>query len=222
MTIPSLNAQFAALHAERERSWPAEQLQRNVAQRAALVAGHDGTPHAQAGDIVASFSLIDTDGRVLDRDTLLANGPAVLIFFRFAGCPACNIALPHYDRLLGPTLARAGIPLVAVSPQTPADPAIVARHGLSLTVASDADNALGDRLGITFEADTPRTLQPGESWIGATTGSNSWRLPKPTVLVIDRDARIRFIDISPDWLKRTEVDAVLAALPELRAEAAAA
>jgi peroxiredoxin len=51
------------------------------------------------------------------------------------------------------------------------------------------------------------------------TGTNSWTLPQPTILVIDTDATVRFVDVSPDWLARTEAETVLAALDGVRAAA---
>ena len=41
----------------------------------------------------------------------------MLVFFRSAGCPACNIALPYYRDELAPGLAALGVRLIAVSPQ---------------------------------------------------------------------------------------------------------
>jgi hypothetical protein len=32
--------------------------------------------------------------------------------------------------------------------------------------------------------------------------------------VLNEDARIRFLDVSPDWLARTDSEAILAALPQ--------
>lgn len=222
MIHESLKASFAALHAQRERDWPPAQLRKNVDTRAALRRAYNPSQHIQPGEIVEDFTLFDSDGREIRRDDLLKDGPAVLIFYRYGGCPACNIALPYYDRHLSPVLAAGGIPLVAVSPQKPADPTLKTRHDLALIVTSDPDNQLGDRLGITFEPDDKPEIKPGDSWIGSIAGTDSWALPQPTVLIIDRDARVRFVAVSPDWLDRPEADAILAALPELTPAAAAA
>ncbi|MGK2908922.1 MAG: peroxiredoxin-like family protein [Sphingobium sp.] len=218
----SLKEKFAALHAERERTWPAEQLAKNVGTRETLVRKYDPRGHVQVGEIVDPFTLTDSEGATLTRDDLLRDGPAVLIFYRYGGCPACNIALPHYNRYLAPALAEAGIPLVAVSPQSPADATLKDRHGISFTIASDKDNALGNRLGITFEPEDKPEVKPGDSWIGSIAGTNSWALPQPTVLILNADASVRFVEVSPDWMKRTEVDRILSQLPEVRAAAVAA
>jgi len=217
----SLNAQFAALHAYREKEWPPEQLRRNVAQREALVRKYAASDHVAEGEIVEPFELIEANRNVLTRDALIENGPAVLIFFRFSGCPACNLALPYYDRTLWPALEERGIRLVAVTPQVPERLDIGERHGLRFTVASDPDNRLGRRLGITFEPEEKPAVGPGGSWIGSSTGTGTWELPQPTVLVLGQDAKALFVDVSPDWLKRTEADRILEVIETIGQAAAA-
>ena len=220
----SLNEQFAALHAERVRTMDPVKLQRNIDQRAALVAAFDPAAVINAGDRVEPFELLDVEGGTITLDALVANGPAVLVFFRFAGCPACNLALPYYQRTLWPTLAARGVRLVAISPQLPGPLRdIRQRHDLGFTVASDPGYALGRRFGINFvpDAATLPEIVPGEPWLGELTGTNSWELPQPTVVIIDRDRTVRFVDVSPDWLVRTESQVILEALGEVRLAAAA-
>lgn len=220
----SLNEQFAALHAERVRTMDPEKLRRNIAQRAALVAAFDPAAVVRPGDRAQPFELRDVEGGGLSRDALIAGGPAVLIFFRFAGCPACNLALPYYHRTLWPALATAGIRLVAISPQVPERLRdIRVRHDLGYTVASDPGNWLARSWGIAFEP-SPQDRPPlvaGEPWIGELTGTGTWELPQPAVVIIGRDAIVRFVAVSPDWLVRTEAHEILEAVGELRLAAAA-
>lgn len=220
----SLTAKFEALHAERQRTWEPAQLQRNIDQRAALVAAFDPGKVVKAGDKVAPFTLELSTGSAVDLDALTRDGPVALVFFRFAGCPACNIALPHYDATLRPALEAAGISLVAVSPHLPEKglDQIRERHDLGFRVASDRGNALGRRFGLTFlPHGDPAIPENDDSWIGALTGTGTWELPQPAVILIDRDHVVQYVDISPDWLVRTEADAVLAALARTELASAA-
>jgi peroxiredoxin len=215
----SLTAQFQALHAERERTWEPDKLRRNVDQRRALVVAFDPAKAVRPGDQVDDFTLELSTGGTISRAQLLAGGPAGLVLFRFAGCPACNLALPYYDRLLWPALNAAGIPLVAVSPQLPEQglDAIRTRHDLRLMVASDRNNALARHFGLTFVPhDDPAPLVNDTTWIGALTGTGTWELPQPAVILIDARGIVRFADVSPDWLVRTEAPAVLEALKTLQ------
>lgn len=215
MSQESLAKLLADLHAERVRTWDPAALKINVDQRATLVEQADPSTWIKAGDRVETFTLLDVEGGELTLKGLTAKGPVVLVFFRFAGCPACNIALPYYERALQPTLKALGVPLVAVSPQLPERLGeIRTRHDLSFKFASDPHNALGRRFGILYTADeaSQAAQRAKGSFIGDTTGTGTWELPQPTVVVIGRDHVVKFADVSPDWLVRTEAEAVLAAV----------
>jgi peroxiredoxin len=220
MSQDSLAKQLADLHAERLRTWDPAALKINIDQRATLVEQADPSAWIKAGDHVEPFTLLDVEGGELTLKGLTARGPAVLVFFRFAGCPACNIALPYYERALQPTLKALGVPLVAVSPQVPERLGeIRIRHGLSFKVATDPGNALGRRFGILYTADeASQAAQRAKGGsIGETTGTGTWDLPQPTVVVIGPDQIVRFADVSPDWLVRTEAEPVIAAVRALAA-----
>jgi peroxiredoxin len=219
----SLTAQFEALHAERVRTWEPAKLAKNVDQRRHLVETFDPAKVVKVGEKIEPFELSDSDGETLTLDSLTKQGPVALIFFRFAGCPACNLALPYYDRQLWPALQAAGINLVAISPHLPEKGLgeIKTRHELGFSVASDRDNALGRRFGITFSRGEVPEGQPTPGWIGELTGTGTAEFPQPAVILIDRDHVARFVDISPDWLVRTEAPEILEAVRQLDIKVAA-
>lgn len=212
----SLRQQLADLHAWREVNMRPEDLRINIDQRRELEETADRSRFIKAGDRVAPFALADADGGEVTLDALLADGPLVLVFFRFAGCPACNIALPHYQRRLYPDLRRLGATLVAVSPQRPDRlQEIRRRHGLEFPVLSDPGNQLGRTFGIVFTANAAsqtHILAKTPGGLPAITGTGTWDLPMPAVVVIGQDRVVRFADVAPDWLARTEAEPVLAAL----------
>jgi peroxiredoxin len=220
MSEDSLNAKFAALHAHRVQTMAPADLANNIQQRAQLVAQADASRFPRPGDKVPDFFVTEVDEGPLSAAALLERGPLVLVFFRFAGCPACNIALPHYAATLAPGLAAQGATLLALSPQLPAAlREIKTRHALPFLVATDPDNRLARHFGISF-LPSPEARTHAESKgndLGATIGTGSWELPMPSVIVIGQDRIIRFADVSPDWLSRTEAETVLAALTALAA-----
>lgn len=218
MSHESLAKLLADLHAERVRTWDPAALKINVDQRATLVAEADPAAWLKAGDLVEPFVLKDVEGGELTLKNLTAKGPAVLVFFRFAGCPACNIALPYYEERLAAGLRDLGATLVAVSPQVPERLVeIKTRHDLSFKVASDKDNALGRRFGILYTADeaSQAAQRAKGGFIGDTTGTGTWELPQPAVVVVDHERVVRFVDVSPDWLARTEAEVVLEAIRDI-------
>ncbi|MEY4576471.1 MAG: hypothetical protein RL701_1174 [Pseudomonadota bacterium] len=219
----SLHQIFRDLHAQRVATMDPAKLQVNIDQRRTLVETADRSKYVRVGDKLASFKVPEVDGTQLDLDQLVANGPAVFIFFRFEGCPACNLALPYYQRNLWPELRKLGATLTALSPQIPERLVeIKRRHQLQFNVATDVDNALGAKFGILYsfdEASRAQGLASGRP-IGVVTGTGTWQLPMPTVLVVDRQRVVRFVDVHPDWLLRTEaqpiIDAVQASISQHR------
>jgi peroxiredoxin len=211
----SLHQLLANLHAERVATMDPQALQININQRQLLVDTADRTGFAKVGETLAPFSLQEVNTGTLTLDSLLEQGPAVLIFFRFAGCPACNITLPYYQRALAPGLKKLGATLVAVSPQLPERLVdITLRHNFDFLVATDRDNALARRLGIlyTFDQASQQAAIASGRPIGEVTGTGTWELPMPTVLVVDQERTVRFIDVAPDWLVRTEAETILDAV----------
>ena len=219
----SLHQIFRDLHAECVRTMDPAKLQINIDQRKTLVDTADPSKWVKAGDKLKPFDLPEVDGGRIKLNELLERGPAVLIFFRFEGCPACNLALPYYQRNLLPGLRELGASLVAISPQVPERlKAIKERHALQFSVASDLDNRLGRELGILYtfdEASQKSSLASGKT-IGETTGTGTWELPQPTAIVIGQNGVVRFADVHPDWLLRTEAEPILAAVAGLSASKA--
>lgn len=215
----SLHAIFRKLHAWREEHLDPVQLRRNIEQRRQLVDNADPSRWVKRGDLVAPFSVQEVDGATLTFNALLAQGPLVLVFFRFEGCPACNLALPYYERNLLPGLRKFGATLLALSPQVPEKLVeIKRRHALGFQVATDRDNALGRRFGILYEPDeaAKAAARASGKTIGDITGTGTFELPQPTVVVVGTDGRVHFADVHPDWLKRTEADTILEALASLK------
>jgi peroxiredoxin len=192
------------LHAERLRTWEPEKLQGNIDQRRINVERYSTANSPKVGDTLAPFELENVEGGIIRSEDLVKSGPVALVFFRHGGCPACNIALPYYARNLAPTLAELGVGLVAVSPQ-PTDKLrdIQTRQAFDFAVASDPGDKLGRRLGINFRSDGPPSAAAIELGLE--------ELVHPTVVILDTDHVVRFIDVTPNWMARTEAGPVIEA-----------
>jgi len=213
---PSVRQLLADLHAYRLRTMAKADLEVNIEQRRLLESTANRAGFVQAGDVVEPFSLPEVHGGTVELESLLADGPVVLLFFRYEGCPACNIALRHYQMELYPRLAALGATLVAVSPQVPRK-LVAIKNRFGFPVVSDTDNGLARRFGITFTASAAsraHALASGSD-LGEALGTGKWELPMPTVVVIDQSRVVRFADVHPDWLVRTEADAVIDAVRPL-------
>ncbi|TQK17619.1 peroxiredoxin [Microbacterium sp. SLBN-154] len=170
------------------------------------------------GDALPSATVIDSQGRSHDLESLLGEGPTVVVFYRGAWCPFCNITLAHYQRTLAPELDARGVALIAISPQTPDGTAsAVAKGELGYTVVSDPGNALAGALGIVTAPSS--AAQEAHTQLGfAVKDSNADEtpaIPFPSVIVVDSARRITFADIKVDYTQRTETAEILTAVDAL-------
>jgi len=171
------------------------------------------------GDTVESFTLRDATNELVTLDQLVAAGPAVIVFYRGGWCPYCNLALRTYQNELLPELSAFGARLVAISPQPPDQSLSTAEKiGLSFTVLSDPGNRVAKVIGIVFQQaddvlDAQRKLGLDLAKVNA---EGSTELPRPTVLIVDSDRTVRFVDVQPDYTARTEVADILTALVGLQ------
>lgn len=215
---PSVRQLLAELHSYRVQTMAPADLQINIDQRQLLEDTADRAVFVKAGDIIEPFALPEVHGGTIELDRLLAAGPVVLLFFRYEGCPACNIALRYYQTELYPALTELGATLVALSPQVPDRlAAINNRFGFAFPVVSDTGNGLARRLGIAFTASpaSQAHARAHGSDLGEVLGTGQWELPMPTMIVIGQDRVVRFADVHPDWLVRTEAEAVIEAVRPL-------
>ncbi|MGB8196212.1 MAG: peroxiredoxin-like family protein [Acidimicrobiales bacterium] len=182
---------------------------------------HEGVPSdvVAVGDTLASFTLSDATGAPRTLDEIVQEGPAVIVFYRGGWCPYCNLALRTYQRELLPELQSIGVRLVAISPQTPDQSlSTVEKAELDFTVLSDPGSRVAKSVGIVFQqADDVLEAQRELGLdLAAVNAEASTELPRPTVLIVDQDRVVRFVDVQPDYTARTEVADILAALSELR------
>jgi len=167
------------------------------------------------GATVPNATVLDIEGNEVPFHSLLTQDQNVVVIYRGAWCPYCNLTLRTYQNELVPALAERNVTLVAVSPQKPEGlQAMQGSHDLSFGVYSDVAGTLIDAFGIwTSPSDDVAALQAGfgmrvpESNVDGTT-----REPMPTTAILDRDGVVTFVDVHPDFTTRTEVAEILAAL----------
>jgi peroxiredoxin len=164
------------------------------------------------------FTLDDATGTPVSLDQIIATGPAVIVFYRGGWCPYCNLALRTYQRELLPQLGEFGARLVAVSPQSPDQSlSTTEKAGLEFTVLSDPGSRLAQRIGIAFQQ--AEEVLAAQRKLGLdlaqVNSEGATRLPRPTVLIVDRDRTVSFVDVQPDYTARTEVADIVAALSDV-------
>lgn len=220
MTTPNAKTttiadRVATMDAGRAGQIPDEVLAVFGAEQASLDARGIPTGIAEPGDTLGDFDLLDVHGEPTTLSGAVGGRAAVVVLYRGAWCPYCNLTLRAYQDDLVPTLAEKGVALVAVSPQK-SDGSLSAqeKNALTFTVLSDPGNKIANRLGVMTE--TPDDAQAAQRAMGLdlpevnADGTNG--VPMPTVVIVDPTGVIRWIDVHPNYTTRTEVSDILAAL----------
>ncbi|MGW3999309.1 peroxiredoxin-like family protein [Amycolatopsis sp. NPDC004772] len=166
------------------------------------------TDFAEVGAKIEDFTLPGADGTSTSLGELVAEGPAVLVFYRGQWCPYCNLTLRTYQQELLPELAKSGARLAAISPQKP-DGAV---PDLAFPVLSDVGSTVARGLGLSYPVSD--VVREAMKTLGTDLEevNGSWELVHPAVVVVGRDRMIRYIDVHPDFVTRTEPADILKAL----------
>ena len=160
----------------------------------------------------------DPNGHVVSLTDRLQAGPVVLVFYRGAWCPVCNVAFTGLQEAL-PRFTELGASLLAVSPQRPDDSlAFVQKLQLRFDVLSDATQNTIQAYNLQFElSDALKAMYPLLGMdLTRQNADGSWNLPVPATFVIDQDGIVRATHVDPDYRSRMLPDDIVAALQSLR------
>lgn len=215
---PTLASQLADYKAAFKQRVAPERVAMMESATAALKATGIEKTALQVGDAAPDMTLPDARGRNVSLRSLWQPGPLVLIFYRGAWCPYCNLELRAWQQRLV-ELGALGASLAAVSPQTPDNSLSTAqKNELEFAVLSDSSLNVSRAFGLAF-ALSPELVEL-YSRVGndlpTLNGNGQWVLPVPATYVIDRLGRIAFAHIEADYRERAEPDDVLSTLERLR------
>lgn len=216
---PSIEEQSHGYLTGPAAAMPADVMDAFAAERVDLdAAGVPGGVSAP-GVPMPDGDLLDVHGAATSLAQVRAGRPAVVVFYRGAWCPFCNIALRTYEAELAPALADRGAAMIAVSPQKP-DGSLTAAQTNQLTyaVVSDPGNQLASALGILTTPSPEAVAAQQKLGLDLTehNADGGLTLPMPTTVVVDSAGVIRWIDVHPNYTTRSEVPDILAAVDSVR------
>lgn len=212
-----LQARLDALKAKSKANMPVEVASMVEVGVQDLINSHitDRVPHT--GDEAIDFTLPDATGGQVSLNERLKNGPAVLIWYRGAWCPFCNIQLHAYQEYM-PFFKKAGAQLIAISPQTP-DATLSTKEKMELDfdVLSDQGNKVARQYGLVYKLPPKMAAMMEKAHnLSAYNGDNSQELPLTVVFVVNTDGKIVYDFISADFRKRAEPYDVMRAIQKLK------
>lgn len=173
------------------------------------------------GDVLPDFALPDADGRIVNSDDILAQGPLALVFFRGPWCPFCSLTLEALEEVR-PRVEALGATLVGVAPLTSDALARLRRERkLGLLLLSDVGLRYAELCGLRFQMSTDakefyrQVAKDRGVDIPGNAGDAPWELPVPATFVADRGGIIRFAFGDADWARRAEPEDIVATIQRL-------
>ncbi len=216
---PSIEEQTQAFARGAAAALPTDVMGTFAAEQVSLDAAGVPTGVSALGAVMPDADLLDVHGATTSLARARAGRPAVVVFYRGAWCPYCNIALRTYQAELAPALEDRGYAMIAVSPQKPDRSLTVAEtNELTYTVVSDPGNQLASALGV-LTAPSAEAVAAQEKLgidLAEHNADGGLTLPMPTTVVVDAAGVIRWIDVHPNYTTRSEVPDILAAVDSVR------
>ncbi len=170
------------------------------------------------GSTLPDVELIGPDGVPTTLGEAAGGRPAVVVFYRGAWCPYCNITLSNYQTSLLPGLSERAVRLIAVSPQGPdGSLTMQQKHDLAFAVLSDPGNVLARLMGIVTAPSQEVRVAQLRLGLDLTqiNADATTALPWPTTAILDAGRILRWIDVHPEYSTRSEADDIITALDAL-------
>lgn len=174
-------------------------------------------PGLKVNSKAPDFKLKNAFGKDVSLSETLKKGPVVLIFYRGAWCPYCNLYLRSVQ-MAHPIFEKKKAQIIAISPQKPDATLVnVKKKGFPFDVLSDTSYQAIKAYNLYFEV--PQDLvETYKGWgidLIQYNGNQKPGLPVAATFVIDQKGMIRSAYYDIDYTKRMEPKDILWALSSL-------
>ncbi|MCB1025900.1 MAG: AhpC/TSA family protein [Acidobacteria bacterium] len=172
----------------------------------------------KAGDKMPEFNLPNVKKENVSSSDLLKRSNLVVVFYRGAWCPYCNLYLKRLQGSLQ-DFKKNGGELVAISVENPDNSLSVAeKNKLEFTVLSDKNLDLARKFRLVYQLD-PETNEKYKGYgidLVKNNGTETPDLPISATYIVDKGGNITFAFIDPDYTKRLEAKDIISELQKIR------
>jgi len=174
------------------------------------------SPGLKAGDQAPGFTLLNANAKQVNLAEQLKNGPVILVFYRGAWCPFCNLHLHALQKSL-PAFKKYNASVIAITPQQP-DQSLkqVKKDKYPFEILSDLDDAVMKQYGLYYEL-SPELVKLYKSKgldVEAFNGKGRTALPVPGTFVIGMNGVIKAVHAQHDYKERMEPADILKVLKQ--------
>ncbi len=172
----------------------------------------------KAGAKMPSFTLNDASGKAVNSQDLLKKGNLVLVFYRGAWCPFCNLYLKKLqDNLV--QIKAAGGEVAAISVENADRSLSVAqKNKVEFTVMSDPNFETARKFGIVYQLGK----ETNEKYISYGLDLAKYNstvkpeLPLSATYIINQKGEIVYAYLEPDYKKRAEPAVIIENLMKIK------
>ncbi|MGH8751009.1 MAG: peroxiredoxin-like family protein [Burkholderiales bacterium] len=173
----------------------------------------------KVGQKAPEFNLPNAFGKSISLHQQLQTGPVVLVFYRGAWCPFCNLQLHALQEIL-PQLAQQHATLIAVTPQRPdKSRAQLEKSKYTFEVLSDLDSSAMKAYRLYYEVPAELNDVYARNFKFDLTdynGAGRLVLPVPATYIIAQDGSISYAYVDVNYKKRSEPAEIIAALEKIK------
>jgi peroxiredoxin len=166
------------------------------------------------GQTAPNTTLKTVDGAPVSLKALTMEKPTVLIFYRGGWCPYCNRQLAGLKDIES-QLDELGYQIIAISPETPEQlQAQKLQEKFTVRLLSDASLSAISGFGIGFYVANDTTETYKSKWdidLNKQDTSGKAVLPAPAVFILDKNAKVKFSFVNPDFKERLSPELLLSA-----------
>lgn len=201
---------------KKEVSWTPEELllMKNASDN---LAKSMPFPGIQVGEKAPNFTLKNAQGKKVTLESALTKGPVVLVFYRGAWCPYCNLHLRSLKENLH-LIEQHNAQLITITPQLPdKSEEQFKKEGYPFEVLSDLDyKVLKDyRLYYELPEYLVKLYKKHGLDIASFNGEGRTALPVPGTFIIDTQGIVRAMQAQTDYKIRMKSDDVVKALSDI-------
>ena len=170
------------------------------------------------GAKMPSFTLLNEKNEQVKSEDLLKEGNLVIVFYRGAWCPYCNLYLKSLQKNLD-KITESGGKLVAVSVENPDTSLTVSqKNELKFTVLSDRKLEVARKFGIVFQL--PQETNDKYKGYGIDlvkqNETETPDLPLSATYIVKQNGEIVYAFLEPDYTKRAEPSVIIENLTKIK------
>uniref|UniRef100_A0A7S2WH90 thioredoxin-dependent peroxiredoxin n=1 Tax=Eucampia antarctica TaxID=49252 RepID=A0A7S2WH90_9STRA len=174
-------------------------------------------PGLKVGYTAPDFTLPDSSGTKITLSEELKKGPVVLVFYRGAWCPVCNMHLNALQDIVPVLKSKYNASIIALTPQM----LEVSKNQLegttiSYKVCSDLDDSISKSYNLYYDLDPELDdvyMKMGIN-VKATNGGDRLGVPVPGTFIIDKKGIVKAMQADTDYMKRMKPDEIFSGLEQ--------